>query len=336
MEDGLRARLLYNLAMAGKSSDSMLTALAQKVREQIALSTYTKSLVVLALAETGKKEDAAALAEELERSANRVGELVVFGGGGTEPWWRGRIQPAMATWDGDPIESTASALRALARVRPSSPFIDGAVKFLLQQRREGHWQSTRDTAVVVSALADVLPRFASQAPGATVAAVLDGQPLGERTYSGEDLYGPELMVGESLTVKPGTHTLQVARRGQGSGLMLEARLSYLDAGEGLKASSSGLSITRRYHRVEREQGGANIQETLEPLGKSAEQDELLFVELEVNAPNAMEYVMLEDPLCSGCEVEEADVGRTPGGRSCTPRVCTARCVTRRWSSSRAT
>ncbi|REG26685.1 hypothetical protein ATI61_111235 [Archangium gephyra] len=319
MEDGLRARLLYNLAVAGKSSDSMLTALSQKVREQAELSTYTKSLVVLALAESGKKEDAAALAEELERSANRVGELVVFGGTGTEPWWQGRIQPAMATWDGDPIESTASALRALARTRPSSPFIDGAVKFLLQQRREGHWQSTRDTAVVVSALADVLPRFASQTQGATVAAVLDGQPLGERTYSGEDLYGPELMVGESLTVKPGAHTIQVARKGEGAGLMLEARLSYLDGGEGLKASSSGLTITRRYHRVVRQQNSAGIQETLQPLGKSAEQDGLLFVELEVNSPNAVEYVMLEDPLCSGCEVEEADVGRTPGGRDLHPK-----------------
>jgi hypothetical protein len=225
----------------------------------------------------------------------------------------------MATWDGDPIESTASALRALARTRPSSPFIDGAVKFLLQQRREGHWQSTRDTAVVVSALADVLPRFASQTQGATVAALLDGQPFGERTYSGEDLYGPELMVAESLTVKPGTHALQVARRGEGAGLMLEARLSYLDAGEGLKASSSGLTITRRYHRVVREQGGAGLQEKLQPLGKSAEQDGLLFVELEVNSPNAVEYVMLEDPLCSGCEVEEADVGRTPGGRDLHPK-----------------
>lgn len=319
MDDGLRARLLYNLAVAGKSSDSMLSALSQKVREQSELSAYTKSLVVLALAESGKQEDAAALAEELERSANRVGELVVFGGTGTEPWWQGRIQPAMATWDGDPIESTASALRALARARPSSPFIDGAVKFLLQQRREGHWQSTRDTAVVVSALADVLPRFASATQGATVAALLDGQPFGERTYSGEDLYGPELMVGESLTMKPGAHAIQVSRRGQGAGMMLEARLSYLDAGEGLKASTSGLTITRRYHRVVREQGGSGIQETLQPLGKTAEQDGLLFVELEVTAPNAMEYVMLEDPLCSGCEVEEADVGRSPGGRDLHPK-----------------
>ncbi|MFY0571207.1 alpha-2-macroglobulin family protein [Archangium lansingense] len=319
MDDGLRARLLYNLAVAGKSSDSMLTALSQKVREQSELSAYTKSLVVLALAESGKKEDAAALAEELERSANRVGELVVFGGSSADPWWQGRIQPAMATWDGDPIESTASALRALARTRPSSPFIDGAVKFLLQQRRDGHWQSTRDTAVVVSALADVLPRFASQTQGATVAALLDGQPLGERTYTGEDLYGPEVMVGESLTVKPGAHSIQVSRRGEGAGLMLEARLSYVDAGEGLKASSSGLTINRRYHRVVRQQGGGGLEETLQPLGKSAEQDGLLFVELEVTAPNAVEYVMLEDPLCSGCEVEEADVGRKPGGRDLHPK-----------------
>jgi uncharacterized protein YfaS (alpha-2-macroglobulin family) len=312
--DTLRAYLLYGLSAAGSLPGSMLGALSKQTNEG-GLSAYGKSMVVLALAESGKKELALAAAESLEKSAVEDGATVRFGGSKDEPWWQQRGQGAVTQWENDPIESTAVALRALVKVKPDSKFIDGSVRYLLSQRLDGHWQSTRDTAVVVAALADVLPRLSQVAAGAKVTATANGKPFGEKTLKEADLYAPEVLVGELSNVPSGKNLLSVTRSGGSGHLFLAARASYLDNGEHLKASSVGMKVVRKYKKVASQpDASGNLRETATAISSEnpvVGQDELLLVELEVTAPTALEYLMLEDPLCSGCEVEENDTGRSP-------------------------
>jgi alpha-2-macroglobulin len=310
--DTQRMYLLQALAAAGNLPASMAAALARPDSVG-ALPPQGKALAALALLAAGKQAEARALVASLEAQAVQEGTQVRFGGPAGR-WYERTLGAPLLGWEGDPIETTAGALKALARLKPDSQLIEGAVRYLLAQRLDGHWQSTRDTAEVVAALAEVLPRYAKAAAGTTVTATLDGQPLGEKTLAAKDLWAPELQVGAAPGPVGATAQVSVSRQGGASGpLLVSARASYLDAGERLKASGDALKVVRRYRRLER-QGGADgvLREVASPLGKAAATDQPLLVELELQSAARLDYVLVEDPLCAGCEVEQNDVGRTPG------------------------
>ena len=82
-------------------------------------------------------------------------------------WW---------SWYGSEIESDAFYLKLLARTDPKGELAPRLVKYVLNNRKHGnYWNSTRDTAFCIEALADYFKASGEDRPEMTVAIALDGQ-----------------------------------------------------------------------------------------------------------------------------------------------------------------
>ena len=82
-------------------------------------------------------------------------------------WW---------CWYGSEIEANAYYLKLLARTDPKDELAPRLVKYLLNNRKHAtYWNSTRDTAFCIEALADYLKASGEDRPDMTVEVWLDGK-----------------------------------------------------------------------------------------------------------------------------------------------------------------
>lgn len=303
--EGQRALLLHALVLAGVQMDSMLDPLAAKARDG-KLSPYAQSLVALTLHERGRAEAASELARSLASRGRATGSRVAMSDGDATPWWQlANLTPARMGWEQDPVEASAIALLALGRISPDAPTIDGLVAWLMDQRLDDHWQSTRDTGLVVAALVEVLPRFLAKSASIAVAGKVDGTALAGTTLGDKELLAADATVGK-VPLTPGAHAIELSRSGTGPALHLQALARAFDVRDVLPASSNGPFAVKR--TVWRLSG-----DTATPVTGAVPLDAPLLIELEVTSSQPLAFVQLSDPLGTGMEVEEQDSGKRPRG-----------------------
>ncbi len=195
--------------------------------------------------------------------------------------------PTAYGWTDDNLEATCLVLQALLGDNPQDPLLPGGVSWVLGQRRGDQWKSTKDSAVAVFFLADYLRARGQTSGTPSLTATLDGQPvtLAESRAS--------------LDLGPGRHHLTMT---PGDSPIVSARLRYVQAPglDVLAAESRGIGVQRTYLRPGQR---GPIMTPLHP-------QEDLIVELLVDTPTAMEYVMVEDPRAAGMEVPEQPVQGT--------------------------
>lgn len=229
------------------------------------LSTYSRALVALGLQQSGQKPDLTAL----RQLAVREGSLV---------HWKAASRTAYG-WTDDDLEATCLVLQALLQDNVQDPLLSPGVAWVLSQR----WKSTKDSAQAVFLLSDYLLATGQTATATSLDVRLDGQSVA-------------LAEGRArLEPGPGQHRLELT---PGPGLpVVSARLTYFEASEldVLAAEQHGLKVERTYRRP-----GQRA-----PLAGPVRPQDELEVELVLDAPQAMEYVMLEDPRAAGMEVPEA-------------------------------
>jgi uncharacterized protein YfaS (alpha-2-macroglobulin family) len=132
--------LLYALALAGD------TATPRTLRERIPrdkLAPDARAYLVLLDGVLGEPERAAAGIAELDAGARDADGFVHW----ANPTNR---------WDSSDRLATALALRAILTTRPDDERIPAILRWLMAQRTESFWGSTRDTAFVLAALCDYL------------------------------------------------------------------------------------------------------------------------------------------------------------------------------------
>ncbi|MBC7542932.1 MAG: hypothetical protein H7338_09400 [Candidatus Sericytochromatia bacterium] len=228
-------------------------------------------------------------------------------------WEPARTQP----WFSDTTETTGLVVRAMTLVQPDSPRIDAGVRYLLTQRRGSHWQSTKDTAAIVLALAAVSQRAGEPPATMPVTVTMDGKTLAQTDLADPTAWRTGYRINvkaDQLTV--GNHSLTIQRDDSDTRALpysLErsvfVRADHLDA-----AAREGLTITRKYRMltaaVRDAKAGSNYarwfsvkEAAVLPAvsGKLAPGD-LVLVELSIDTAKAHGYAMIEDPLPSGMEV----------------------------------
>lgn len=177
--DNLDALVYMVLADAGHENEDMREFLYE---DRNHLSVYGKAVYGLALHQQGHHEKRDMLMKNIEQylvqdDENQTAWLNL---GNDGYWWY---------WYGSEIEAHAYYLKLLAAVDPKGETAPRLVKYLLNNRKHAtYWNSTRDTAVCIEALADYLTASGEDQPDMRVEIYYDGKRMQTATITSENLF----------------------------------------------------------------------------------------------------------------------------------------------------
>ncbi|MBN2497543.1 MAG: hypothetical protein JXR96_23320 [Deltaproteobacteria bacterium] len=286
-----RSYLLYSLALVGEKYESML----QKLAAQGELTEYGKAVLAMALLEMGKRESAAKLAGQIEMAVH------------TDPrgaWWG---DDSRSGWEVDPVETTAAVLRALLAAQPDSVNLPGAVRWLMAVQERGHWRSTQDTSMAVFALVDYLKKFGQREYAAKVTTSLNGKAFEPRSLGKADIFKPSVALLHGVPARAGTNTFELSREGKGL-LFYHAAVSYFGREDPIREQGSKFRIQRSLKMITRQVAGDGWKLGLAPLGARVQPGDLLLVQLDLQASEPADFIMIEAPIPAGSQPVERDRG----------------------------
>ncbi|MBK7929016.1 MAG: alpha-2-macroglobulin [Bryobacterales bacterium] len=291
----LRAYAVYAMALAGKPPAALVNSLANDQRN---LSPYGLALYGLAL-DAMKDARADAVAQAL---AGRVSES------GAEAFWKADRDTLMDFEIDASPEATAYAMKLLARRTPSSPLLPKAALYLVNHRNEGYWwSSTKQTAMVIYGLLDYLKASGELKPDFTVKVESGGRVLIEKRFTAADALAPTpttLRI-PAAQLPAGAQRLTITQAGKGR-LYWSARAeAYAPAANLQRTGSIALNAVRELFKLVPEQSGGKIVHRLEPLRGPVANGDVLASRVTVSG-GEWRYLMIEDPIPSGCENIERD------------------------------
>jgi uncharacterized protein YfaS (alpha-2-macroglobulin family) len=230
-------------------------------------------------------------------------------------------------WYGDEIETQAYFLKLLVRTEPKGELARRFVKYLLNNRKHAtYWNSTRDTAICIEALAEFLRASGEAKPEMTVEVYLDGQLLKAVEITPANLFAfDNALVLEGEAVTTGEHRLELRKRGTGV-LYFNAYLTTFSLEEYIPPAGLEIKVERKYYRLrpveaERPAAGARGQVVWQRVEKYEREllpdlsllksGELVEIELEIESKNDYEYLVFEDMKPAGFEPVDLRSGYIP-------------------------
>ncbi len=196
--------------------------------------------------------------------------------------------------------TTALVIMALARTGAganTSPLLPNAVRWLMVARRQGHWETTQETAWSVLGLTEYMQSTGELQGNYSYQVQFNGKSIGNGQVNKSNVdQAQELKVAIKDMLTTAANEL-VITRGAGDGrLYYSAYLNYYLPVENLPALNKGIIVARQYEAVN--------PQTLKPTGtiiNSAKVGDYVQVTLTIIAPNDLHYLVLEDPLPAGFE-----------------------------------
>jgi len=227
-------------------------------------------------------------------------------------------------WYGSEYEAHAYYLKLLAEVSPESEDAAGLVKYLLNNRKHAtYWNSTRDTALCIEAMADYLRASGEDKPDMTVEIYVDGQKQKEVRITAEDLFTFDnklVLTGKSLSA--GEHTVEIRRKGTGP-VYYNAYLTNFTLEDFITRAGLEIKVNRSYYRLKRVDKtikvagsrGQALDQKVEKYEREAlanldslESGDLVEIELVIESKNDYEYIVFEDMKAAGFEPVEVRSG----------------------------
>ncbi len=292
-----RAYLLYVLTLlnpdaakadAGDQPDRIL---AQQAR----LSNHAAAWLAIALHRMGRDSDAQALLNRLTAAAKQTSTLA--------HWEEDTVDYYMMATD---TRATALALDALVQLDPQNALIPKTVRWLMAANREGHWLSTQDTAITLIGLADYMRASKELSADYQWDVQLFGKALGSGTANRSTLTQTVTLTAPVSRLPLNVAgPLTITRTNQTGKLYYQASLRYYLPGQGIKARSEGLAITRQYYRMPVPGSGGQPERT-----DHIAAGDLVKVRLSLVVPDTSYYLMVEDPLPAGLEAVNGSLNTT--------------------------
>ena len=289
-------------------------------RDRTELPVYAKAMFGLALHRIGDVEKRDMLLRNIEQylvedDENQTAYLKV----GESWWW----------WYGSEIEADAYYLKLLAAVDPKGERASRLVKYLINNRKHAtYWNSTRDTAIAIEALADYLRASGEESPNLTLQLMLDGKAVKAVTISKDNLFSFDnklILEGDALAA--GEHTLTLQKQGAGP-LYFNAYLTNFTLEDNITKAGLEIKVDRTFYRlVPKEKTvktagsrGQALDMKVEKYDRELLKDlstvksgDLIEVELTVDSKNDYEYIIFEDMKAAGCEPVDVRSGYTYSG-----------------------
>jgi uncharacterized protein YfaS (alpha-2-macroglobulin family) len=304
--DNIDALVYMVLVDAGVKSDAMRDHL---YRDRTKLAVYALSMYGLALHKQQETDKLGMVMRNIsqfvvEDDENQTAYLKLP----ENIWWH---------WYGSEFEAHAYYLKLLAATDAKNPVASRLVKYLINNRKHAtYWNSTRDTALVIEALADYIKATGEVKPELTVEVWVDGQKRKEVKIDAENLFTFDnafVLEGEALA--PGAHTIELRKTGSGP-LYWNGYLTNFTLEDNIRRAGLELKVERHYYKLTPIEKAAEVagsrgqvvsqqvekydRKEIPDLG-SVSSGDLLEIELIVESKNDYEYIMLEDMKAAGCE-----------------------------------
>ncbi len=236
-------------------------------------------------------------------------------------------------WYGDTIEANACFLKLLTRVDAQDARASGLVKYLLNNRKNAsYWNSTRDTAQCIEALAEYLIASGESQPNLSVEVWVDGEKKQTVEITPENLFNfNNKLVIEGVALTTGKHVIELkkasTKEGSASPLYYNAYLTNFTLEDQITAAGLEVKVNRKFYKLtQRKDATATVQgargqaidqkvlkyDRTELANLSEVQSgDLLEVELEIDSKNNYEYILFEDLKAAGTEPVDVRSGYLP-------------------------
>ena len=285
------AFMVYALTESGGAESRHVEKL---FAERNKLQPYGRALLALTLSLL-KDQRARQVAVEIEHTAS-VDQ--------TTAHWGSKRAPMLDFAEYDQTEGTALSLKALVRIKPDSPLLPLAARWLVASDRSAgyRWDSTKDTAFAIFGLIDYVKVSSDLSPSYDLEVYLNGETVLTERVSDASA-SRTFNVSRKGAVVGDTNHIKVVKRGKGA-LYLSSSIDYYTNDENVAArGSADLNVTREYLRLRVESAGYDLQWSTSPLTGDIKSGDLIVVKLYVTGKKAR-HLMLEDPIPSGAEQVE--------------------------------
>jgi uncharacterized protein YfaS (alpha-2-macroglobulin family) len=313
--DALDAFVYMVLVDAGAKNAEMMEFL---YRDRTKLPVYCLAMYGLALHKQAQQE-------KLEMVLRNIGQFVVQDDE-NQTAWLNLPDGYWWYWYGSEYEAHAYYLKLLAKTDPKGELAARLVKYLLNNRKHAtYWNSTRDTALCVEAMADFLRASGESKPEMTVEVYYDGQLQKAVEITPQTIFNfDNKFVREGEAVAAGKHEIELRRKGQGplyyNGYLTNFTLEDFIAKAGLE-----IKVNRKYYKLVKadktiKAAGSRGQVVDQKVEKYERQElanlstlksgDLCEIELEIDSKNDYEYIVFEDMKPAGFEPVEQRSGYT--------------------------
>lgn len=288
-------------------------------RDRNRLAVYAKSMFAITLHKVGETDKRDMLVRNIEQylvedDENQTAYLNLPNSG---YWWY---------WYGSEWEAHAYYLKLLARLDPTGKKASGLVKYLLNNRKHAtYWNSTRDTAICIEAMAEYLRASGEDEPNMTVELLVDGQAKKEVRITKDNLFTfDNKLVIEDAGITSGDHTVEIRRSGKGP-VYFNAYMTYFTLEDYITKAGLEIKVHRDYYRLNRVEKtqlvagsrGQAIDQQVEkyererlPDLSTVQSGDLIEIELVIESKNDYEYLVFEDMKPAGFEPVDVRSGYT--------------------------
>jgi uncharacterized protein YfaS (alpha-2-macroglobulin family) len=285
-------------------------------RDRTKIAVYAKAMYGLALVKIKDADKLKTVLENIQQfvvqdDENQTAYLKLPADG----WW---------WWYNSEYEAQAYYLKLLAATDPKGQTASRLAKYLVNNRKHAtYWNSTRDTAICIEALADYMRASGEDAPDMTVRVALDGKQVKEVKITAADLFAfDNKFVLEGRAITDGEHKLEISRDGKGP-LYFNAYLTNFTLEKHITHAGLEIKINRKVYLLTRADKtgkaegshGQVVNQKVEKYvrteladGATVKSGDLVEVELEVDSKNDYEYIILEDMKPAGFEAVEVRSG----------------------------
>jgi uncharacterized protein YfaS (alpha-2-macroglobulin family) len=279
-------------------------------RDRTHLAVYAKAMFGLTLHKQQQADKLAMILKNISQyvALDEENQTAYLRLPASDSWWN---------WYGSEVEANAYYLKLLSRTSPKDAKASRLVKYLLNNRKHStYWNSTRDTATCIEAMAEYLVASGEDRPDMTIEVLLDGKKLKEVKIDASNLFtfdNKVVLAGDAI--ETGKHNLEIRKKGTGP-VYFNAYLSTFTLEDFITRAGLEVKVNRKYYKLTRvdkkvKVSGSRGQAADQKVEKYVRSElknldalksgDLVEIELEIDSKNDYEYLIFEDPKAGGFE-----------------------------------
>jgi uncharacterized protein YfaS (alpha-2-macroglobulin family) len=219
-----------------------------------------------------------------------------------------RVKPLEWEYGSESVDLPLMALTTLAPTDSTAPKL---VAYLLASRRGDMWYSTRDSSFALVALIQYMNLSKDMGQPLDIDVSLNGAPAKHIHFDPANPFNPDLRMRIPISdLKPGPNHVDFKRTAGSGNFYYSGELRQVELADRLLplSGSGGLDIKRDYYLLlpqRMESGDLELRPTRRSIDE-AKTGDLVRVVLTVTSDRDREFIMVEDPIPSGCRIMERE------------------------------